>query len=74
MARHRHGHMGKAGAKIHENMKPIKGDSFAHSSHHANHGEGDQKGMHGFGPAVSQSPMEYEEGEECGPCNEGMTG
>ncbi len=40
---------GKMHNMAHHTIKAKKGDKMAHSSHHDNHGEGDQAGLHGYG-------------------------
>ncbi len=42
-----------------------KKDPLAHSSHHDSHGEGDQAGIHGFGPNFAGGKDSGIEGE-CG--------
>lgn len=62
--KHKGHHTGKARPGMDMHLKSIAGDKMAHSSHHDNHGEGDQKGMHGFGPNFA--PPEGYQGDSDG--------
>ncbi len=58
--------MSKHTGKPHHGHNPMPShgskDKMAHSSHHDKHGEGDHKGMHGFG-GFHNPPMEHDSGD-----------
>ncbi len=62
------GHTGKLAFTAKDHIKGGMKDMKAHSSNHEHHGEGDQKGMHGFGDNWSPPEGGYQHGGDNDNC------